>query len=660
MELKHRRDIDGLRALAVLPVVLFHAGVPGFGGGFVGVDVFFVISGFLITSLIAGEIDRDAFSLAGFYERRVRRIAPALIVVVLATLAAGWFLLIPADYAALGTSAIAAVLSFANFHFWADSDYFSTAAELKPLLHTWSLSVEEQFYVVFPLLLWVLMKKARAQLMWWIGGLALVSLAVSSVLAFTHPEQAFYAPWSRAWELLLGSAVALGRFRVPGAAAQTATGIVGVAMIAAAVAFFTEATPFPGLAAVLPSLGAALVIHAGRMREGPVQQVLGFPVLVWIGLISYSLYLWHWPVLVYWRIAAGALPGGWVLAGLIAAMIALSALSWAVVEQPFRNRRRMGRRTVFAVALCAAVVSVGAAAGVMAAKGVPARLPDRINAILAAGEDPGHFGAPPCFIFEGGGPSADDIRAGKLCGLGVAEGPVAFLFIGDSHAGAMAPGVDAAAKRQGLHGLFIGQASCPPLLDYQRSADAKYASCKTTNAAAVELVARLKIPHVLMTSRWARYVNGTTFGNDGPFFDPALPIASEDHSAEIAAKLEQTVAAYLAAGAQPVLSADAPEIGYDASYVTAREALQGREADLDPSVAVVMERQRLSLRVLSDVAAAHGLTLLKQSDVLCGPETCKTRDGDVLLYRDEDHLSEAGALLVSALFDPVFAKMAGK
>ncbi len=170
MELKHRRDIDGLRALAVLPVVLFHAGVPGFGGGYAGVDVFFVISGFLITSLIAGEIDRGAFSLGAFYERRVRRIAPALILVTAAVLIAGWFLLIPADYAALGTSAIAAVLSFANFHFWMDSDYFSTAAELKPLLHTWSLSVEEQFYVVFPLLLWLLMRKARAHLMLWIGG----------------------------------------------------------------------------------------------------------------------------------------------------------------------------------------------------------------------------------------------------------------------------------------------------------------------------------------------------------------------------------------------------------------------------------------------------------------------------------------------------------
>ncbi len=485
--------------------------------------------------------------------------------------------------------------------------------------------------------------------------MALLSLAVSSVLAFSHPEQAFYAPWSRAWELLLGSAVALMRFRVPGAAAQTAMGIAGLALIAVSFVFLTAETPFPGLAAVPPALGAALIIHAGRMRTGPVQWLLGLPVLTGIGLISYSLYLWHWPVLVFWRIATGAAAQGWVLAALIAGMIALSAFSWAFVEQPFRNRRRMGRRTVYAAALGAAVLTIGAAAGVVVAKGISSRLPDHVNAILAAGEDPGHYGAPPCFIFEGGGPTADDIRAGKLCALGAAEGPVSFLFIGDSHAGAMAPGIDAAAKRSGLRGLFIGHASCPPLLDYQRSPDAKYASCKTTNAAAVDLVKALKIPHVLMTSRWARYVNGTTFGNDGPFFDPSLPIASEDHSAEIAAKLDAAVSAYRAAGASPVLVADVPEIGYDASYVTAREALHGRVADLDPVTSVVMERQKLSLRVLSDVAKAHGLTLLKPTDVLCGAERCRTRDGDTLLYRDEDHLSEAGAVHISTLFDPLFA-----
>lgn len=299
-ELRYRPDIDGLRAVAVLAVVLFHAGISSISGGFVGVDVFFVISGFLITTIIVKEIRRGDFSLTVFYERRIRRILPAFFVVMLFSAVVAYSLLLPQDFENFGKSLVAASLSVSNLLFWRESGYFDSTAELKPLLHTWSLGVEEQFYLFFPLLLMFIARFFKQRWTLWIVLIAFSSLLLSAWGAKHQPSATFYLLPTRAWELALGGLLAMGgvppihqRFW------REIEALLGLGLIVWGISALTPESSFPGLNALYPCLGAALVIHAGSSGPSMVGNVLSWRPLVLIGLISYSLYLWHWPLLVF-------------------------------------------------------------------------------------------------------------------------------------------------------------------------------------------------------------------------------------------------------------------------------------------------------------------------------------------------------------------------
>lgn len=298
-----------------------HLGAPG---GFVGVDVFFVISGFLITTLIAEEISNDGFSLVGFYDRRIRRIFPALFVVLLLTVLAGYLLFMPPEFTLVGRSAIATALFYSNMQFWNEAGYFDAVADLKPLLHTWSLAVEEQFYIVFPFLLILIEKWYPRRRLTILAGILAVSFLLSLWWVHHHPIDAFFLMPARLWELGIGAVLALidvhgaeyGRLsRAPSSRLAVAMGLTGLAMIAIAVFALSERTPFPGAAALLPCIGTALVILAGKTRN-PVSAILEIKPLVFIGLISYSLYLWHWAIGGFRRIPDwSSLDGGGGLAG---------------------------------------------------------------------------------------------------------------------------------------------------------------------------------------------------------------------------------------------------------------------------------------------------------------------------------------------------------
>lgn len=336
----YRPEIDGLRALAVLPVVLFHAQFPGLGGGYVGVDVFFVISGFLITSILVAEISAGTYSVARFYERRARRIMPALIVVLLFVLATAPFSLLPSEFERLWTEALGALFFVANIVFWLDSGYFSSGSESKPLLHTWSLGIEEQFYIFAPIILAFVIRRFGGRLALVVAVGLIASFAGCVVLTQLEPSTTFYLLPTRAWELLAGSllAIVMGRTDAPAWIQQRGVrnvlATLGLLCILAPVLFYSKTTSFPGYAAAAPVVGAVLII--GFSNGTAIGGMLSSRLLVFIGLISYSLYLWHWPLVVFFR-NAGWLNAGAGRASVVLASILLAWLTWRCVEKPTRN-----------------------------------------------------------------------------------------------------------------------------------------------------------------------------------------------------------------------------------------------------------------------------------------------------------------------------------
>lgn len=360
-ERRYRKDIDGLRALAVGPIVLAHAGVAGFEGGFIGVDLFFVVSGYLITAIVARELAEGRFSLFGFYRRRAVRILPALLVMLAAALLAARLVMYPAEAKELGKSAGAAAGFIANFYFYDRVDYFLPAAELSPLLHTWSLGAEEQFYLLYPLLLIGAWKLLRRALLPVLIAVTAVSMLYSGIAARLSPEAAFYLLPSRAWELGLGALVALGalsRLSRPGHRSLAAA--AGAAMILAGFALIRPDSAFPFPAALLPCAGCALLLAYGE--AAPTARLLSAAPVRALGLVSYSLYLWHWPVMAFYRLETGFVLDGWEIAGLVATSLVLAILSYLLIEQPFRRRFARATPLRALTASAAAILVVGGAA----------------------------------------------------------------------------------------------------------------------------------------------------------------------------------------------------------------------------------------------------------------------------------------------------------
>ena len=331
--MQYRREIDGLRAVAVLPVMLYHAGASFWSGGYVGVDVFFVISGYLITTILIEQRERGTYSVLDFYERRARRILPALFVVLIACIPFAWAWVPPSVFGDFAGSMAAAALFVSNFHFQENGGYFDLAAEIRPLIHTWSLAVEEQYYLLFPLALIALGPFRRRKFLAGFALLALVSLGLAEWGWRNHPDRNFYFTPSRLWELMAGSLCAALVFRREVWRSEVLAGLGLAAILYAAIAF-DNAVPFPSAYTLVPVLGTCLVILFGR-SDTLTGRVLSLRPLVGIGLISYSAYLWHQPMLAFARIRV---PGGlsdWAMMGLALGALPLAWASWRFVEQPF-------------------------------------------------------------------------------------------------------------------------------------------------------------------------------------------------------------------------------------------------------------------------------------------------------------------------------------
>jgi peptidoglycan/LPS O-acetylase OafA/YrhL len=643
--LKYRADIDGLRAIAIVTVLLDHLDVTGFTGGFVGVDVFFVISGYLITTLIAEAQAKGTFSLAVFYERRMRRIFPALLVTLLATLAAGAALMTPADFEDLGKSVGAAAISGANFWFWSSSGYFAPDAERLALLHTWSLAVEEQYYLIFPTLMIGLAAAPRLPRRGVLAGLALVSFFWSAATSDLWPNAAFYLLPARAGELLLGALVALTPPPRLDARGREVVAFLGLVLIAVAVAVIDRADPFPSWRAALPCLGTAMVIHAGRAGSSATARLLALPPMRFFGAISYSLYLWHWPVIVFARYRfVDDLDAGTV-AGLAALSVGLATLSWWFVERPFRHAPDPTRTPrVLAVGVVSALAVGFLGVGAWVSKGLPSRMAPEIRDVA----DPAWGRFRGCLK----GVTAADARADRLCRLGSADVAPSFLLVGDSFAAALADGIDAEAKKAGVAGRFVGVQSCPPILGLKSGAGSSTAraACEATKADLAAIVAATGVRTVVLHSVWANF-DGER-GRTRLLAGSGIASATAEADVFLKQAVERTVEMLRGTGVRVVVVGAVPMAAKNVPATLARARLSGRPADVALPPARAEALNHTATTIFADLAGRGLVDLVSPLPVLCAGDHCRVEVDGRPLYADAYHLNLTGSALVAAAIWP--------
>jgi peptidoglycan/LPS O-acetylase OafA/YrhL len=655
---RYRPELDGLRAVAVVLVVLYHAGIAGFSGGFIGVDVFFVLSGYFMTAIISREIDEGRFELSRFYVRRIRRLFPALAVVLIVTSVFAWALLMPQELKRFAASVRAAALLYANVQFERESGYFDLDAHMKPLLHTWSLSVEEQFYLIFPLALVLLSRRHAASVSRILLAFTALSFLLSAWGVFAEPTVAFYIMPYRLWELLLGALVALNPQAIRQGGANILT-VVGLTGIVAAGLLFDNDTPFPGPAATLPCLSTVLLIAVGA-QSSFAQRLLGSGPMLFLGRTSYSIYLWHWPIIVFlpyflpkpWMAWAGPLA--------IAGSIVLGYISWKFVEQPFRYARpRASRRIVFG-GFAGGLACAALFAGVVGNwDGLPGRIPAGAREFYAAKQDISPYYDDRCFMDSNGkGLDPAEVSVGNLCPIGTKGVPPTFLLWGDSHAAAIAPALDVAARKYGISGLFAGRASCPPLPDTVFGSANSVARCVKINDAVLALLKRQHFQAVFMAAYWPKYVHRAELPTQGIFFDVHKPLPLEDWSAPIASGLQTITSTLTDAHTLPVLIMDVPEMGFDVPEALARAQMTNGTLDIAPPLDYTMRRQALARRVLTEMATAQGAALVDPLPAICFDGRCHASLGDIVLYKDTDHLSNKGALAIASVFDPIMMRLA--
>lgn len=649
----YRPDIDGLRALAVLPVIFFHAKL-GCPGGYVGVDVFFVISGFLITSMILRDLKSGRFSLADFWERRIRRIFPALLGMVLVSLLAGGLLLLPHDYERLGKSAIAQAMLAANVFFWRDDKinggYFGPTSEERPLLHTWSLSVEEQFYVIFPLVLMGLFRFERFRQPGTLSRIlltgVLMGLAVAAYGVRTSPGATFYLLPSRAWELLCGAWIASlpdsggtqRRWVREGASWAGLTGILIPCWL------YTGATPFPGLAALPPCLGTALLIWSNSGKaEVPigltfVGRLLARRPFVFTGLISYSLYLWHWPVLVfgqYWWLPVFK---PWTLrAGLLLAAALLASLSWRFVETPFRQKKVMPtRRAAFRFAAAGSAATLLYGALLTRFHGFPERFPEKSRQNIAAISDRA----------DSWDMEIEGVMKGRLIPFGWGGNEARVLLWGDSHAKHALPAMDALCRETGVQGAAAVRSSMPPLLGHALQAPGLdiYDKTHEFSLAVLEYVKRRGITHAVLAAFWSRYRY-----RDALLFENAL---------------RTTIETLHSMGCKVWVLQDVPSVDADAPRAVAASSIFGD----DPSWRrLVSDHRRRNAAIYNLVTQGLPAVFIDPAPLLLEPGSDRYRAeiGGVSIYHDNNHLTKTAskALLLPILREamaPDLLKLKGR
>ncbi|MBB3222338.1 acyltransferase family protein [Pseudoduganella umbonata] len=645
----YRPDIDGLRAVAVLSVIIFHAFPRWLGGGFAGVDIFFVISGFLISSILFASFQKGTFSFLDFYSRRARRIFPALIVVFLPVAFLGWYVLTPDEFSALGKQIAAGAGFVANISLWMEAGYFDTSAEVKPLLHLWSLGVEEQFYIIWPLLLWAASKKKWNFFI--VGSvLAAASFAANIFAIESHASAVFYLPVTRFWELLAGAGVAyavvvlkykdvgsLFPAKLGAAVAANLVSLLGFLLLIVSILVLDKSRAFPGWWAVIPVLGAVLVIAAGPAAFIN-RFILGNRLMVGLGLISYPLYLWHWPLLVFGRILNGNMSKE-MRFGLIVAAVMLAWATYHIVEKKLRrpdpdlttvqNNTRLTLLYVFMGIFCAA--GLAAYAGSITAR---SNTTD-VDELLKAQYD-WEFPSREFAKLSTTGPNFYT-RAGTEPGY--------VLFIGDSIVEQYAPRVNHVLsndERPRYSVIFATGPGCPPMLNVVHVAMHKNPACPGTASAAYELAHRKDVKRVVIGGNWNNYLNeknssfmyksqtqSLVYGQPGAI-DAAF--AALEEQIKVLSREKQV---YIILNA-PKSFKFSPKSMLDGSRWT---VLHRRQQTPDIDISDYVGRQAVIQERLMAISQRHGVKVIDPIKALCNGNVCPavSQTGEPY-YMDNEHM----------------------
>jgi peptidoglycan/LPS O-acetylase OafA/YrhL len=650
----YRREIDGLRALAVLPVILFHAGFEAFSGGFVGVDVFFVISGYLITTIILTELEQGKFSIVNFYERRARRILPALFLVMLVCIPFAWFWLLPSDMKVFSQSLVAVSVFASNILFWLQTGYFDKAAELKPLLHTWSLAVEEQYYVLFPLFLMLFWKLGKRWILVTLGLIFVASLAVAQWGAYAKPTAAFFLLPTRVWELLIGAFASFYLSQTNrkdfGKGLSEVAGWFGVALIMYAVFAYSKATPFPGFYALVPTMGAVLIILFAT-QQTTVGKFVGNKVFVGVGLISYSAYLWHQPLFAFARERSLTEPSGMVFLILSIGALILAYFTWRYVESPFRSKDNFKRRTVFKLSLVFSIVFVSLGIS-------------------------GHFGLfspneslPEDFMIQfswnklrtscddGMDPKVGEVPFCRLGASGISK-PVAAVF-GDSHSEALNPVFDKLGKELNFSYVHNGLGGCLPLvgIDVVKGNWDKEI-CKSLADKQIKFVKDNDIKTVFLIGRWSLYTQGEYEKNMTKFFltkSEGTELSREASRKVFTEAFLKTLSKYEELGVNVVIVLQVPQQKFDPkkfySKLLASDLIGSNDSsvgvrELSVGYAEHLLLQQFNRQFFDTLKDRANVKLFNPDPYFCHDSRCFLGNSESSYYCDDNHINSAGSFLL--------------
>lgn len=625
----YRADIDGLRAVAVLAVLVYHALPTALPGGFTGVDIFFVISGYLISRIILGDLKNGRFTFADFYSRRVRRIFPALAVVLVVVLVVGWYVLLPAYFRQLGLHAAAGAGFISNIVLYLEAGYFDVEADLKPLLHLWSLGIEEQYYLVWPLMLFVVRRHVH-RIFWMIVGLAVGSFLLNVIATPRFPEAAFYLPPTRFWELMIGSITAYAQvYRSTTGTVVTAAAALspwsnalssgGAALLVAAMVLVNDDRAFPGWWALLPTGGTLLLIIGGP-NAWINRRILANRLAVFVGLISYPLYLWHWPLLSYARIINGGIePPVGVRLGAVAVSVVLAWLTYVCLETKVRRARHSNwsHRVVPALATSMAALAVY---GVLVSSNVSQSRSASVPYLAAVSE------------------AFDDWDYG---GDGVFEGDTerAVLFFGDSHMAQYLPRIEKLVKehRRPMRTVIFKTAfGCAPMPGIER----RGRKCAKFVDESLAVARRKEVEVVVIGASWRSLVDRTDYYRAGDASDRALNLNAPE-SGWVMDGFEAALQQLTGAGKRVVIVLSGPYgRAFDPGTMVARNGL-----DFALNVAAAVPRSRVVAmnahvdEPLRAIAARVGATLVDPADTLCTAAVCPTTDRERNpLFKDSSHL----------------------